>query len=129
MELNLRLHETSTAYQLRVENRASAEPFHLLAGPTEDPDQDGFTNLQEMAFGTEPLRATKQLFTVGQDGFHFDIPAATNNGPEPIAVTLETSDDLMLWDATSLAPGTYTLPIESDSKRLFHRFLVAQPQQ
>lgn len=82
-----------------------------------------------MAFSTEPLRTTKQLFTVGPDGFHFDIPEAMNNGPEPLAVTLETSNDLMLWVATSLAPGTYTLPNESNSKRLFQRFQVALPQQ
>ena len=91
-----------------------AASFDLLdddAAPGADPDGDGFTNLQEYAFGTNPAEATPSLAETTVDGTQ--IVLTWNRSTEAgITYVISRSVDLVTWDPIAGAAAEATLVSE-----------------
>ena len=64
----------------------------------EDPDEDGYVNLVEFAFGTSPLeRSDIPKVTVRKQGESLEL-AHPKTSERQVEITLESSPDLLAWD-------------------------------
>ncbi len=118
-----------------------------LVGDFKDPDGDGFTNIMEFLFATDPMKADakgiavqglgrKSVAVTGGDPipgpvvFSFDFPRA--KGADGVELWIESSADLKTWQREPTVPvrtGTVDsvtermrLSIESDPKLVQKRF-------
>ncbi|MDB4353932.1 lamin tail domain-containing protein, partial [Akkermansiaceae bacterium] len=95
--------------------------------PSEDPDQDGLTNLMEYALGTDPSLATSlQPISTGSDGNRIEISFPSSYLKPDLNVTLEVSNDLQQWSTvpTSTQGDLRTISVPRD-QRAFYRLHVA----
>lgn len=76
-----------------------------------DPDGDGFTNLQEYAFGTNPMEASNALVTVESDGTQ--VVLTWNRSTDPgVTYGISKSTDLIAWEVIPGAVEAATLVLE-----------------
>ncbi len=129
---------TTTWAQWQVET-LSGEP---LNGPTQDPDNDGVSNLLEYVFGTAPTTPNAATATPvslvdisGQKYLQMTIPRRIDH---PAILTVQVSSDLSQWNsgasdtvvvadtATSLIVRDLT-PFDSASPKRFMRLKASLP--
>jgi T5SS/PEP-CTERM-associated repeat protein len=75
------------------------------AAPGSDPDGDGFTNLQEFAFGTHPAQATASLFHVSRNGSQL-VLRWNRSLDAGVSYQIETSTGLVNWAPVAGAQPT-----------------------
>lgn len=142
------------AFQFQLEREPSAFDRWVLAFPDlsgddareeADPDRDGFTNLEEMAYGLHPLLASHRggrdpesafapQWTKAPDGWRLSLTFSGRNWvafagwPE---VQIEQSRDLLSWETlgppvaqTGLSTTLLQRPVADDSGRHYYRLKV-----
>ncbi|MDP3850418.1 MAG: cadherin-like beta sandwich domain-containing protein [Luteolibacter sp.] len=108
---------------------------HNLGGPAEDSDGDGWTNLLEWAFATDPASAELSVLRVNGGGIEthggpaiFEEPDGSgginrfalfarrkNAAAAGLGYSVEFSNDLTLWEATTATPTTVAEDAETEA--------------
>ncbi len=103
------------------EHFGTATPEEGFSGPHDDPDGDGFTNLQEFLLGTDPLDSRSRFAISSMEDNVLEFPARPFDVYE-----LFESTDLENWHSTGQVvqptadTGHFSLPSRED-KRIFFR--------
>lgn len=125
----------------------SAGPFSkplLLTDPGDDPDGDGFTNLQEFAFGTDPTVPTMGPLTfsegavtspgqpvlVEEDGiFHAVFARRKDHAAQGLIYTVQFSADLAPgWAVSEAMPTVMATGAEIDAVRVLFPTTIPAPR-
>jgi hypothetical protein len=116
----------------------SATTGPTAGAPTADPDNDGFANSQEFAFGTSPVVGNAALLSASLVGGNLVITALQRTPGDGVAsYVLQTRSDLSAggWSPSGVTPvsgsasGDYTqvtYTITGVSGRGFYRLLASQ---
>jgi hypothetical protein len=105
--------------------------FRAVVDATADPDGDGFTNLEEYAYGLDPLvknaaSAAPQVALAGYgDGSALTATFTKNLPATDVALAVEVSEDLVTWTSGDAATQTVsTTDLGSNVSRLVVRDLA-----
>ncbi len=102
------------------EHFGPGDPVEGFSGPHDDPDGDGFTNLQEFLLGTDPLDGGSR-FSV----FEIDADTLSFHARPYEVYELLQSTDLENWESTGQVvqptseTGEFILPPKEESRRFY----------
>lgn len=120
-------------------NSPSGERFatwsanHGVSGAATDSDGDGYSNLVEYAFGSDPSQSSAiQPLQMTEEGGSCTVEYHVNSAISDIDYQLESSYDLQNWTRVDAAPTQYSLDLqtrcyhESKAAKKFFRLSVTQ---
>jgi len=87
--------------------------------PSADPDQDGFSNAQEFAFGTDPQARTMELFSASMVGSDYVVTFKKRILTSDATYEFRSSTDLsQLFSAGTLLTPTLPTSVDADYEQV-----------